>query len=370
MLEPKFNFFTSINKRKSKTTIRFYNILFLTLLCFTFENCVSYLWHLGTGQLDILLKRKSIQSVLQDPNTKEELKIKLQEVETFREYGIKELSLNPSAGFKSFVQLDRKEIGWHVTACYPLKLESYTWWFPIAGTVPYKGYFDLDKTKEEEKELQKKGLDTRIRITAGYSTLGWFEDPIFSSQLEDTKPYEVASLVFHEMAHATVYFPGDSIFNESYASFVEEKGTFHFLESVEGKDSPIKKEILLKKEESQKLKKLLVSTANKLRTLYDSNLNDEKKFEGKKRILEEFKNSLLVSKEEFKTIRIEKLASKNWNNEDFVGYLRYHSGSDFFYKEFEKADRNFSKFQERMKNLIDLSIEERKTLLQTKPAQK
>lgn len=52
--------------------------------------------------------------------------------------------------------MDREEIGWHVTACYPLKLESYTWWFPIAGTVPYKGYFDLDKTKEEEKELQKK----------------------------------------------------------------------------------------------------------------------------------------------------------------------------------------------------------------------
>ncbi|EMO77329.1 hypothetical protein LEP1GSC127_3134 [Leptospira kirschneri str. 200801925] len=42
----------------------------------------------------------------------------------------------------------------------------------------------------------------------------------------------------------------------------------------------------------------------------------------------------------------------------------------FFYKEFEKADRNFSKFQERMKSLIDLSIEERKTLLKTKPAQK
>ncbi|EMO04068.1 aminopeptidase domain protein [Leptospira interrogans serovar Icterohaemorrhagiae str. Verdun HP] len=49
-------------------------------------------------------------------------------------------------------------------------------------------------------------MDTRIRITAGYSTLGWFEDPIFSSQIEDTKPYEVASLVFREMAHATVYF--------------------------------------------------------------------------------------------------------------------------------------------------------------------
>nr|OCA01014.1 putative aminopeptidase [Leptospira interrogans serovar Copenhageni/Icterohaemorrhagiae] len=107
----------------------------------------------------------------------------------------------------------------------------------------------------------------------------------------------------------------------------------------------------------------MVFTAGKLRVLYDSDLNDERKLEDKKRILEEFKNSLLVSKKEFKTIRIEKLASKNWNNEDFVGYLRYHSGSSFFYKEFDKADRNFSKFQERMKSLIDLSNEERKKLL-------
>lgn len=204
--------------------------------------------------------------------------------------------------------MDRKEIGWHVTACYPLKLESYTWWFPIAGTVPYKGYFDLDKAKEEEKKLKEKGLDTRIRITAGYSTLGWFEDPIFSSQIEDTKPYEVASLVFHEMAHATVYFPGDSIFNESYASFVEEEGTFHFLESIEGKDSPIKKEILLKKEESQKLKKLLVFTAGKLRALYDSDLNDERKLEDKKESWKNLKTLYLFPKKNSK-----QFVWKNWH---------------------------------------------------------
>ncbi|WP_061231160.1 aminopeptidase [Leptospira weilii] len=365
MLEPKFNSTRSKNKSKSKIKAGLGRTLILMTLCFALENCVGYLWHLGTGQLDILLKRQSIQSILQDTSTKKELKIKLQQVETFREYGTKELALNPSSGFKSFVELDRKEIGWHVAACYPLKLESYTWWFPIAGTVPYKGYFDLEKAKEEEKKLKEKGFDTRIRITSGYSTLGWFEDPIFSSQLNDKEPYEVAPLVFHEMAHATVYFPGDSLFNESYASFVEEEGTFHFLESVEGKESPIKKEILLKKIESQKFKKLLISTADNLQKLYVSKSSDREKLEGKKRILNEFKDVLLSTKEEFKTIHTERLASKNWNNEDFVGYLRYHSGSDFFRKEFEKADRNFTKFHERMRSLIDLSNEERKKLLQS-----
>jgi len=33
----------------------------------------------------------------------------------------------------------------------------------------------------EEQELKKKGLDTRLRITAGYSTLGWFSDPLYFS---------------------------------------------------------------------------------------------------------------------------------------------------------------------------------------------
>ncbi|AOP34724.1 aminopeptidase [Leptospira tipperaryensis] len=362
MLEPKFYSLDLRNICKSKTVMFIGRITILLFLALSFQNCVGYLWHLGTGQLDILLKRKAIEEVLRDPNTKEELKHKLREVESFRIFGIKELALEPAAGFKTFVQLDREELGWHVAACYPLKLESYTWWFPIAGTVPYKGYFSLEKTKEEEKELKEKGFDTRIRITAGYSTLGWFEDPIFSSQLE-VKPHEVASLVFHEMAHSTVYFPGDSVFNESYASFVEEEGTFRYLESLEGKEGPIKKEILLHKEESQKFKKLLVETAGKLQKLYSSEAGDSEKLESKKRILNEFKEVLFGLKEEYKTFPMEKLSMKNWNNEDFVGYLRYHSGSDFFKKEFERADFNFSKFHERMKAFVNLSNEERKKLL-------
>ncbi|PJZ52002.1 aminopeptidase [Leptospira adleri] len=362
MLEPKFYPGDFPNNRKSKTLIRIGRIAILLFCVLSFQNCVGYLWHLGTGQLDILLKRRSIEEVIRDPDTKEELKRKLREVEQFREFGIKELALEPAAGFKSFVQLDREELGWHVAACYPLKLESYTWWFPIAGTVPYKGYFSLEKAKEEEKELKEKGFDTRIRITAGYSTLGWFEDPIFSSQL-DGKPHEIASLVFHEMAHATVYFPGDSVFNESYASFVEEEGAFRYLESIEGKQSPLKKEILLGKEESKKLKTFLVETAAKLKVLYEGPENDSEKLAGKKRILDEFKKSILAAKEEFKTIRLEKLSQREWNNEDFIGYLRYHSGSDFFKMEFAKADFDFPKFHERMRKLVSLSNEERKKLL-------
>ncbi|TGK34908.1 aminopeptidase [Leptospira gomenensis] len=349
---------------KSKTGRKIVRILILFLLGLSLENCVGYLWHLGTGQLDIWVQKRPISEALTDPNVKEETKQKLREVENFREYGISRLGLEASAGFRSFVQLKREEVGWHVAACYPLRLESYTWWFPIAGTVPYKGYFDLEKAKEEEKKLKQLGLDTRIRVTAGYSTLGWFEDPVFSSQLR-SESYEIGSLVFHEMAHATVYFPGDSSFNESYASFVEEEGIFHYLESSEGRDGPIQKEILKRKEESKLLRFLLMETAQRLKLLYASAEDDGRKLEGKRRIIDEFKNSLFARRNEFKLISVERLFKRDWNNEDFVGYLRYHSGTSFFKKEFESSGRNFREFHMRMRKLIRLSNEERKKLLES-----
>jgi predicted aminopeptidase len=94
--------------------------------------------------------------------------------------------LNPKGGFEYFTNLDREEVGWNVSASYPLKFESYTWWFPFAGTVPYKGYFDLAKAKDEEKNLIEKGFDTRVRITAAYSTLGM----VFRSSSFSTTSYD------------------------------------------------------------------------------------------------------------------------------------------------------------------------------------
>ncbi len=35
---------------------------------------------------------------------------------------------------------------------------------------------------------------------------------------------QLAGLIFHELAHQQLYVPGDTAFNESYASFVEREG--------------------------------------------------------------------------------------------------------------------------------------------------
>ncbi|TGL64500.1 aminopeptidase [Leptospira sarikeiensis] len=347
--------------RKNRRLGFFSGIPILFFIFFSGQGCIPYLYHLGKEQAKILLQRRPIGEVLQDPEISEATKQKLIQVEKIREFGVQELSLSPKGGFKSFVQLDRPAIGWHVSACHPLKFESYTWWFPIAGRVPYKGYFSLEKAKEEEKNLKDQGFDTRIRVTAGYSTLGWFEDPLFSSQLYED-PGDLSSIVIHEMAHATVYFPGDTLFNESYASFVEDEGSEAYLLKIGG--PKLLEERKRSDKEISDYKNLILKTANLLKASYEKRGTDEELLSRKTEILSDFKKNLIDSK--WTKINGKKLSEKDWNNEDFIGMLRYNSGTTYFKKKFQESGGNFSKFHEEMKKLIEKTPEERKVLLDEK----
>jgi predicted aminopeptidase len=61
-----------------------------------------------------------------------------------------------------------------------------------------------------------------------YSTLGYFDDPILNTFVR-YPDFEVARLIFHELAHQVAYAPGDSTFNESFAATVEEEGVHRWI---------------------------------------------------------------------------------------------------------------------------------------------
>ena len=112
------------------------------------------------------------------------------------------------------------------------------------GTVPYRGYFDLKRAKKERDALEAKGYDTYLRSVSAYSTLGWFSDPVLSSMLH-YRDADLASLVIHEMTHATVWIPGDINFNESLASFVGDAGAILFFKSKFGPDAQVVRDVLI-----------------------------------------------------------------------------------------------------------------------------
>jgi predicted aminopeptidase len=60
-----------------------------------------------------------------------------------------------------------------------------------------------------------------------YSTLGHIADPLLST-VTGYAELDLAALVFHELAHQVAYLPGDSSYNEAFATAVEEAGVARY----------------------------------------------------------------------------------------------------------------------------------------------
>jgi predicted aminopeptidase len=110
------------------------------------------------------------------------------------------------------------------------------WEFPILGALPYKGFFNKQKAIEERAILENEGYDVSIRNPGGWSTLGWFTDPILSGMLKRDEG-DLASLIIHEMVHATIFVKDDTDFNENLASFIGDTASYYFLAAKYGKQS-------------------------------------------------------------------------------------------------------------------------------------
>ncbi len=114
-----------------------------------------------------------------------------------------------------------------VTAAYQDRLEAYQWSYPVVGRIPYRGYFDRAEAEAFGHHLEGDGLDTHIVEAAGYSTLGWLDDPLPSGLL-DYDEVALADVVLHELMHQTLFVAGHIDFNETLASAVAGRLTIAF----------------------------------------------------------------------------------------------------------------------------------------------
>ena len=190
----------------------------------------------GIGQLNIVRKARPVEEFLSDPQFPDSLKSKLRLIDEVRKFAIDSLGLKDTDNYKTLYDQKGKELMWVITACEPFELKPKQWTFPVLGSVPYKGYFDKEKARVERDQLEKEGWDVSVMNPGGWSTLGWFTDPILSGMLTRSEG-DLASLIIHEMVHAT-FFVKDSVeLNENLASFIGDTTAYDFLKWKFGADS-------------------------------------------------------------------------------------------------------------------------------------
>jgi predicted aminopeptidase len=203
-------------------------LFIIVVLVIVYWELVTYGLRQAKGQLYIVWKAKPVEEFLNDPGFADSLKVKLQLISEVRTYAIDSLGLKDTKNYKTMFDQKGQEIMWVVTACEPFKLNPKEWKFQILGAVPYKGFFEKNLAIKLKEELEREGWDVSIRNPGGWSTLGWFTDPILSKMLERSDG-DLANLIIHEMSHATIFVKDSIEFNENLSTFIGDRGAEQFL---------------------------------------------------------------------------------------------------------------------------------------------
>jgi predicted aminopeptidase len=190
---------------------------------------LNYYSQAAQGQLELLSDSRPIDDWIADPGTSSKLRLRLETARQIRRFAVSEMALPDNDSYKKYTALKRKYVLWNVVATPELSLKPLTWCFPVAGCVNYRGYYSKEAAEAYALELKADGNDVEVGGVPAYSTLGWFSDPLISTFI-NYPDAELARMIFHELAHQIVYAPGDSQFNESFASTVEEVGVERWMD--------------------------------------------------------------------------------------------------------------------------------------------
>ena len=224
-------------KRPSRRVLTIFALLALAGATWTCSACsAGYVLRAGYEEAKILAARRPIPEVIAAPGTTPEAKRRLELVLTARDFAEHALELDAADSYTMYTRLERDTLALVLSGARRDAFEPVTWWFPIVGSVPYKGYFSLDDARDAARELEQDGYDTFIRPTAAFSTLGWFNDPLLSTVLR-YPDVPLVSTVIHEILHNSIYIPGQTSFNESFANFVGDRGAIALFCGMDGPDS-------------------------------------------------------------------------------------------------------------------------------------
>ena len=284
---------------------------FVLMLVLSLSSCqtLGYYSQAVNGQIGLWRAAEPIDELLDDEETGPFLRERLELVTDIRAFAADELALPDDGSYRSYADLKRPYVVWNVFAAPEFSLEPVTWCFPVAGCVAYRGYFTEQGAQEFANGMRERGFDVYVGGVAAYSTLGWFDDAVLNTFI-DYRDVRLARLIFHELAHRVAYAPGDTTFNESFATAVETEGVKRWLAHRGRSEEMAGFEISQARQEA--FIELVMRAQTSLNALYQEDIPEEEMRARKERAVADMRT-------EYAQLR------RSWDG--FAGYDHWFSGS-------------------------------------------
>src|SRR2546423_1844139 len=155
----------------------------LVLVVVALSGCQTFSFYRQAvaGQYEILSREKPIDKVLADASSPPQLKERLQLVQRLRAFAAADLKLPVDGHYQKYADLHRPFVVWNVEAASEFSLEPKSWWYPLVGSLEYRGFFSQRDARDYGSRLKQQKYDVFISGVGAYSTLGWFKDPVLNT---------------------------------------------------------------------------------------------------------------------------------------------------------------------------------------------
>jgi predicted aminopeptidase len=261
-----------------------------------------------------------------------------------RRFAHDELGLSETKNYTKYVDIDRDYLAAIVSASAKDSFKRYEWRFPIVGSVPYKGFFITDDARKEAEKLKRKDLDVWIRPVDAFSTLGWFDDPLYSF-MRAYSPERMADLLIHELVHATVFIKNNMQFHEELAEFIGSEGARLYIKKRYGADSPQMENIIYSDTDNAAYVEFIQELISELDIVYKSEITREQKLELKEKIISGAQSRFAAEYEtRFHSDRYRGFSEMPVNNAYLELYRLYYSGGSELKELYDESGGNLYEF--------------------------
>ncbi len=335
-------------------------LLIISIVLISCET-VSYYTQAARGQLAIVFAREDLQRLLSEEDLSPPLREKFGKVLQIREFAERELLLPVGENYLTYVDVEREHVVWNVFAAPEFSTEAQNWCYPIAGCVSYRGYFSELAAIRYAEQLKAEGFDVYTGGVDAYSTLGWFQDSLLSTVLS-REDYQLAGLIFHELAHQLVYLPGDTTFNESFASTIEQEGLRRWLlsnDQVETIDTAV-----TDRDRQQQFVQLVIEYRDKLDALYKKEMTASVMRSEKTQLQSQLREAYQKLRQEWQAYAgYDGWFSQPLNNAQLSTVGSYNDMVPFFTGLLQQFNQNLALFYKEVKRIAELSDADREALI-------